>query len=116
MGQPAATDRLCLRSLSHSFTLDFLLGLAGTKAEAEEIKARLSTFLGTKLNLALAAEKTLITHAYEGRARFLGYEIGTMKTETRLDDLKRRSVNEGIKLYIPEDVIQTGAFGDSDIL
>jgi hypothetical protein len=86
---------------------DFLLGLAGTKAEAEEIKERLTEFLQTNLSLTLAPEKTLVTHAHQGRARFLGYEIGTMKTETRLDDLKRRSVNEGIKLYIPDDVIQT---------
>jgi RNA-directed DNA polymerase len=26
MGKPAATDRLCLPSLSHSFTLDFIVG------------------------------------------------------------------------------------------
>jgi len=28
MGKPAATDRLCLRSLSHSFTLDCIIGFA----------------------------------------------------------------------------------------
>ena len=60
---------------------DFLLGLAGPKAEAEEIKHRLATFLGTKLNLTLAVEKTLITHAAD-RARFLGYEIGILKSQT----------------------------------
>ena len=64
-------------------------------------------FLGTTLNLTLAAEKTLITHANTGRARFLGYEIGTMKSQTRFDDRKQRSVNEGIALYIPESVIQS---------
>src|SRR5262249_16957956 len=64
---------------------DFLLGLIGTKAEAEEIKNRLATFLGTKLHLTLADEKTLITHAQTERARFLGYEIGIMRSQTKFD-------------------------------
>jgi hypothetical protein len=66
-----------------SGSIIFLLGLAGGKAEAEEIKERLTTFLGTKLSLILATEKTLITHASTGRARFLGYEIGIMKSQQR---------------------------------
>jgi Type II intron maturase len=85
---------------------DFLLGLAGPKAEAEVIKERLATFLKTNLNLTLAAEKTFITHANSSRARFLGYEIGVFKADTKLDDKQRRSLNGRIGLYIPEDVIQ----------
>jgi hypothetical protein len=42
---------------------DWLLGFAGPKAEAEEIKVRLQSFLRHHLNLELSAEKTLITHA-----------------------------------------------------
>jgi len=86
---------------------DFLLGFSGPKAEAEEIKQRLTTFLGTKLNLTLAAEKTLLTHALTGKARFLGYEIGIMKCQTKFDDKRRRVINGKVGLYIPEDVIQT---------
>jgi hypothetical protein len=86
---------------------DFLLGLADPKAEAEEIKDRLTTFLQTELNLTLAAEKTLITHALTGRARFLGYEIGILKSQTKFDDFRRRSINGNVGLYVPEDVIQT---------
>jgi hypothetical protein len=70
---------------------DFLLGFAGPKAEAEEIKERLTTFTKRELKLTLAAEKTLITHAETGRARFLGYEIGVMKSQTQFDELKRRA-------------------------
>ena len=55
---------------------DILLGLIGPVTEAEEIKARLTTFLSRELKLTLSAEKTLITHAHTGKARFLGYEIG----------------------------------------
>ena len=54
---------------------DQLLGFAGPKAEAEEIKARLAAFLRETLALELNASKTLITHARTRAARFLGYEI-----------------------------------------
>ena len=86
---------------------DFLLGFVGPRTEAEEIKDKIATFLGTELKLTLSAEKTLITHAATGRARFLGYEIGTMNAPDRLDRLKRRSVIGNIGMYIPEDVLRT---------
>lgn len=85
---------------------DFLLGYAGTMAEATEIKEKIATFLRTQLNLTLSAEKTLITQASTGRARFLGYEIGTMHSQTKFDKTRRRIVNTKIGLYIPEDVLE----------
>ena len=85
---------------------DFLLGLAGPKAEAEEIKARLATFLGTQLNLTLVSEKTYVPHPRTERVRFLGYDIGIMENETKFDYLQRRVVNGGVSLYIPKDVIE----------
>ena len=54
---------------------DHLLGFTGPKAEAEEIKIRLAKFLRDDLKLELSQEKTLITHARAGAARFLRYEI-----------------------------------------
>jgi group II intron reverse transcriptase/maturase len=51
---------------------DTLLGFAGPKAEAEEIKQRLAAFLRDDLRLELSPDKTLITHARSQRARFLG--------------------------------------------
>lgn len=76
--------------------------------EAEEIKARITTFLGTELPLTLSAGKTLITHARTGRARFLGYEIGMMESETQLDRTRKtRTVKGTIARYIPEDVMHT---------
>jgi len=84
---------------------DFLLGVIGPMTEAEEIKERIATFLGTELKLTLSAEKTLITHARTGRARFLGYKIGIMESQTKFDHRKARSVNGTVGMYIPEDVI-----------
>src|SRR5262252_4857581 len=86
---------------------DILLGLIGPVTEAEEIKARLTTFLSTELQLTLSAEKTLITHAHTGKARFLGYEIGVMNSPDKFDHHRRRVVNGKVALYIPEDVMQT---------
>ena len=85
---------------------DFLLGLIGPMTEAQEIKESIATFLRTELQRTLSAEKTLITHANTGKARFLGYEIGIMERQTKFDRLKRRVVNGKVGLYIPEDVMQ----------
>ncbi len=85
---------------------DFLFGFAGPFEESHQIKDKVASFLQTELKLPLSAEKTLITHAHTGRARFLGYEIGIMYSSTKLDDRFRRSVNGAVGMYIPEDVIQ----------
>jgi RNA-directed DNA polymerase len=74
MGKPAATDRLCLPSLSHSFTLDWVAGWKGSRTRAEEIKAEIKAFRADELKLRLAEEKTFITHIDDG-FDFLGYRI-----------------------------------------
>jgi group II intron reverse transcriptase/maturase len=81
---------------------DVLLGFAGPKAEAEEIKQRLTQFLRDDLHLELSDEKTLITHARTGAATFLGYEI-TTQTGTG----GRRSLNGTIALRVPTSVIKS---------
>jgi group II intron reverse transcriptase/maturase len=85
---------------------DFLFGFAGPFEEANQIKDKVASFLQTELQLTLSAEKTLITHAQTGRARFLGYEIGIMYSSTKLNRLGTRGVNGVVGMYIPEDVIQ----------
>ena len=85
---------------------DFLFGFAGPFEESHQMKEKVASFLQTELKLPLSAEKTLMTHAHTGRARFLGYEIGIMYSATKLDDRFRRSVNGAVGMYIPEDVIQ----------
>lgn len=79
---------------------DFLLGFAGPRREAEEIKEEIKTFLGQQLQLELSVEKTLITHARSETARFLGYEVGVMDCPTR------RSVNGQIELRLPREVLK----------
>ncbi|GHO60996.1 hypothetical protein KSB_94710 [Ktedonobacter robiniae] len=81
---------------------DFLLGFAGPKAEAEDIKEQLRIFLHDHLKLELSQEKTVITHAQTSAARFLGYEIATQFANDKLaSTTRRRSVNERIELRVP---------------
>jgi group II intron reverse transcriptase/maturase len=91
---------------------DTLLGFAGPKAEAEEIKQRLAAFLRDDLKLELSPDKTLITHARSQRARFLGYEISIAGNNRRTrrpsvsDRRNRRSVNGTVVLHVPALVVK----------
>ena len=84
---------------------DILLGFAGPKDEAEEIKRRLAQFLQEDLKLELSEHKTLITHARTRAARFLGYEITTQHANQIITD-GRRVANGSIRLRVPGDVIK----------
>jgi group II intron reverse transcriptase/maturase len=83
---------------------DFLLSFAGPKEEAAEIRDRIGEFLHDKLKLTLSTEKTLITHASDEKARFLGYEITTTRKGCLLDERGRRTTNGVISLLMPQDV------------
>jgi group II intron reverse transcriptase/maturase len=93
---------------------DFLLGLIGTKAEAETIKRKIKEFLKS-IGLELSTQKTLITHARTGKARFLNYHINLMNSENKVSTIKshaitgthrRRTLNQQIYFSIPTDVTQ----------
>jgi len=91
---------------------DTLLGFAGPKAEAEEIKQKLAAFLREDLKLELSPGKTLITHARTQRARFLGYEISVASRDHRTrrpsgtDRRNRRSLSGTIVLHVPAPVVK----------
>jgi len=91
---------------------DFLIGVIGSKADAQGIKEEVGEFLKTELKLELSAEKTLITHATK-RVRFLGYDIKRWpgkraKREhsqaygTRI----RKGASHQLALLIPRDKVQ----------
>jgi len=84
---------------------DHLLGFAGPKAEAEEIKQRLASFLRDELKLELSRDKTLITHARTGAARFLGYEI-TVQHNSSKATRGRRAINGQVALRVPLNMIK----------
>jgi len=84
---------------------DFLLGFIGPENEAKEIRARIGEFLRDNLKLTLSAEKTLITHSGDGEARFLGYEIKTVREGSLIASDGRRATNGRIMLMMPLNVV-----------
>jgi len=83
---------------------DILLGFSGPKAEAVEIKQMLGRFLREELKLELSEEKTLITHAQTGKARFLGYDIMAQHADDKIT-CGQRAVNGSIGLLVPKEAI-----------
>lgn len=82
---------------------DFIISVIGSKEEAEVVKSDIKQFLTETLKLTMSDEKTKITHCKD-KARFLGYDITTMKNYA----LKRNKngvlcrVGTGmIALYVP---------------
>jgi group II intron reverse transcriptase/maturase len=84
---------------------DFLLGFAGPKAEAEEIKRQIGEWLQQHLALTLSPEKTLITHATTEMAHFLGYDIANGHKDHWLKN-GRRTINGIVTLRVPAKVVE----------
>lgn len=84
---------------------DFIVGVIGSKADAEQIKTDIGKFLKDKLDSEMSETKTKVTHSGD-RARFLGYDI----TVSRSQDLKKsisgykiRSHAGTVKLFVPRE-------------
>lgn len=84
---------------------DFLLGFAGPRAEAEEIKRQIGEFLCDTLKLELSETKTFITHARDEAAHFLGYEVVIHHNNQK--HLKgKRTINGKVGLKVPMEVVK----------
>ena len=87
---------------------DFLIGVIGTKADCESIKADIATFMRDRLKLELSAEKTLITHGKD-IAKFLGYDItvstSEMMSRTRNGILQRNHKGK-VQLLLNSDTVR----------
>lgn len=84
---------------------DFLIGVIGSKADAEQIKKDVGSFIRENLHLEMSEEKTLITHGHNF-AKFLGYEITVSKdgfNKKTKTGFTRRVNNGKILLYVPHD-------------
>ncbi len=84
---------------------DWLLGFAGPRHEAEEIKSKIRAFLREELELELSEAKTLITHATSQAAHFLGYDIKSQYSNDKITR-NRRAVNGSIGLFVPRQAIR----------
>ncbi|MFR9546996.1 MAG: group II intron reverse transcriptase/maturase [Rikenellaceae bacterium] len=87
---------------------DFLIGVIGSKADAQRIKEDITKYLTEVLALELSEEKTLITHSSKA-AKFLGYEIDVMTSNTTKRSITgavRRAFNKRVRLMIGRNTIK----------
>ena len=66
---------------------DFLVGIIGSKQDAQQIKEDIKNFLQEQLKLQLSYEKTLITNAHD-TAKFLGFEVTVRSTNKTKKDYR----------------------------
>lgn len=84
---------------------DFLVGVIGSKEDAETIKSDIKKFLEETLKLEMSDEKTKITHMGD-RARFLGYDVTVSRDQTlkkTVNGKVQRTQSGVVKLYVPRE-------------
>ena len=84
---------------------DFLVGIIGSKQDAQAIKVDITAFLSSELKLELSQEKTLITNSRD-KARFLGHNVVVTRdssTVTNRHGTQQRARNLRCELYLPRD-------------
>ena len=84
---------------------DFLIGVIGSKEEAQQIKSDVKQFLADTLKLKMSDEKTKITHTGD-RARFLGYDISVSREQNAIkkkDGRTQRCHSYVVKLLVPRE-------------
>jgi len=84
---------------------DFVIGVIGSKEDAERIKADVKQFLHEKLNLTLSEEKTKVTHSGEF-IRYLGYDFTISRDKSFTRNSKGvlyRPYYGNVRLYVPRD-------------
>ena len=97
---------------------DFLLGIIGSKVDAQEIATEVERFLKQELFLEVAREKSGIHHGSQG-TQFLGYGIRTRTTKrerkivsyiNKVTDKKsygkRRTMTNVIHMEVPKEKVQ----------
>lgn len=96
---------------------DFLIGIVGTKADAESIMEEVKSFVEGKLLLTISEEKSSMGSLEDG-CTFLGYGVRTRRADKRMkcvvavkgDGTKvhgiKRTVTSHIHLSVPKDRIQ----------
>lgn len=86
---------------------DFIIGVNGSKEDCQQIKRKLSGFIGQVLKMELSEEKTLITHS-NTYARFLGYDIRVRRDSNirqggagSVGHCAKRTLNNMTELCVP---------------
>jgi group II intron reverse transcriptase/maturase len=87
---------------------DFVVGIIGSKADAERVKQDIKIFLRDTLKLTLSEEKTHVTHSGD-LIRYLGYDF-TISRDKNVKRVKRNNDTSlqrcwygRVRLYIPHE-------------
>ena len=83
---------------------DFVVGIIGSKADAEKVKQDIMVFLRDTLKLTLSEEKTKVTHSGD-LIRYLGYDftISRESSVKRINGALQRCWYGKVRLYVPHD-------------
>jgi len=84
---------------------DFVVGVIGSKADAEKVKEDIKVFLRDTLKLTLSEEKTKVSHSGE-LIRYLGYDFTVSRsadTKRREDGALQRFWYGKVRLYVPHE-------------
>jgi RNA-directed DNA polymerase len=121
-------DQNYRRLLYVRYADDYLIGIIGSKQEAEQVFYEVKNFISTSLKLETSEEKSGIHHAKEGTT-FLGYVVKNQTTEKLLKIHRpkytkvvatRRTVKERLLLSIPDNKMrefcQRKGYGNYDTL
>lgn len=84
---------------------DFVVGIIGSRKDAEEVRANIGKFLANTLKLTLSKEKTKITHSSE-LIDYLGYQFTVRRNKAAKRDNSgtlRRMWYGKVALYVPRD-------------
>ena len=84
---------------------DFIIGVIGSKADAETVKRDIKIFLKETLHLNLSDDKTKITHTGK-RARFLGYDVTVSRSQSTKKSVNgkiQRFQTGVVKLFVPRE-------------
>ena len=83
---------------------DFVIGVIGSKKDAEKIKEDVKIFLQEKLHLEMSEEKTKVTHSSKP-VRYLGYDFKVIHSKNmkrcKNGDMKRVWYGK-VFLYMPK--------------
>ena len=84
---------------------DFVVGVVGSKEDAEKVKADIKRFLAEELKLTLSEAKTMVTHSGD-LIRFLGYDF-TVSRNTQpvrtVNGALTRSHYGMVRFYVPHE-------------
>lgn len=104
--QPGVTFDLIFKRLKYNrYADDFIVGIIGSKWEAEIIKQAIKKFLTETLKLTLSEEKTKITHSGK-MFRYLGFDITVSRSQATKRDkngVLKRAWTGKVQLYVPQE-------------